>query len=130
MKLKNILTVCEDSKKQILEFEGDMENLDDIEEFAIWLYRFPFIKELIESLIFVTGYEQEVGGLLKSIELLENTGSKVKQCEKLNRVINLILRIGNYLNQGTAKGKAFGFKLSCLSSLREFKSKQNGKSLL
>lgn len=34
-KLKNILASCEDSKKQILEFDGDASVLDDIEEFAI-----------------------------------------------------------------------------------------------
>jgi hypothetical protein len=42
----------------------------------------------------------------------------------------LILDIGNYLNQGTAKGKAKGFKLPILASLKEFKCKTTGVSLL
>lgn len=40
----------------------------------------------------------------------------------LNKILEIILGIGNYLNGGTFRGSAYGFKLSTVAELLSFKT--------
>jgi len=49
---------------------------------------------------------------------------------KLKEVLSIVLAVGNYVNAGTPRGGAYGFKLEALTKVRDFKSNKAGVSLL
>eukprot|EP00009_Paramoeba_aestuarina_P008776 CAMPEP_0201519448 /NCGR_PEP_ID=MMETSP0161_2-20130828/9988_1 /ASSEMBLY_ACC=CAM_ASM_000251 /TAXON_ID=180227 /ORGANISM="Neoparamoeba aestuarina, Strain SoJaBio B1-5/56/2" /LENGTH=457 /DNA_ID=CAMNT_0047917475 /DNA_START=309 /DNA_END=1680 /DNA_ORIENTATION=- len=58
---------------------------------------------------------------------LEKGLSQIKSSNHLERIMELVLHIGNYINTGTPRGKCDGFKLSTLRRLGDFRSKKNPK---
>jgi len=54
----------------------------------------------------------------------------VKESKKLKRILEVILHLGNFLNAGTSRGKAWGFKLNTLSKLSGLKTTDNQTSLM
>jgi ribosomal protein L17 len=50
--------------------------------------------------------------------------------EKLREFLALILRIGNFINGGTNRGGAYGFKFEFLDKVREIRTQQNGYLLV
>jgi hypothetical protein len=64
----------------------------------------------------------------KKQKIFENCAGTAKLC--CNNQIQIVLTLGNFLNGGTPKGGAFGFKLNALSKLGETKSVDNKSSLV
>jgi len=59
------------------------------------------------------------------------TASKqVKNSKKFHKILEIVLAVGNYLNGGTAKGCAFGFKMDVLLKLKDTKAADNKQTLL
>jgi hypothetical protein len=56
--------------------------------------------------------------------------NEVKKSPKLKKVLEVVLAVGNYLNGGTQRGQAYGFKLEVLKKLRDTKSADNQTTLL
>jgi hypothetical protein len=54
---------------------------------------------------------------------------EVLTSKKFPQLIELLLEIGNYLNDGTPRGGVFGFKISSLNKLADTKSTDNTTSL-
>lgn len=50
--------------------------------------------------------------------------------ESLPIILQIIIKIGNYLNSGGYAGNALGFKLSSLNKLTEIKANKTGLHLL
>ncbi|XP_063160574.1 FH2 domain-containing protein 1-like [Candoia aspera] len=51
-------------------------------------------------------------------------------CEELHDLIRLVLKMGNYMNEGGYAGSAFGFHMSSLLRLVDTKGNQPGTDLL
>jgi len=61
------------------------------------------------------------------ISCLERGLNEIKHSKRLEKIMELVLHIGNYINSGTHRGKCDGFKLSTLRRLADFRSKKNPK---
>jgi len=64
---------------------------------------------------------------------LENVHLACKECRsspKLKGIIEVILVVGNYINGGSNRGEAFGFKLISLTKLADTKTTDNKSNLL
>ena len=46
---------------------------------------------------------------------------QIQSSKKLERIMELVLHIGNYINTGTHRGKCDGFKVSTLRRLADFR---------
>jgi len=56
--------------------------------------------------------------------------SEVHKSDKFKKLLEFVLAVGNYLNGGTARGQAYGFKLEALKKLRDTKTADNQSTLL
>ena len=64
------------------------------------------------------------------IELLRKSHDNVRNSKAFKIVLQYVLAYGNYMNAGTRKGRAFGFKLNSLKQIVSAKSVDNKVTLL
>jgi hypothetical protein len=57
-------------------------------------------------MLFKNKFDFEFSGLNKNIKLIHSAVCGIRDNQKLKEVFAMILKIGNYLNYGTNKGKA------------------------
>ncbi|GJS97668.1 formin-like protein 14 [Tanacetum coccineum] len=55
----------------------------------------------------------------KKLSVINDASIEVKESEKLRQIMQTILKLGNALNQGSARGSAVGFKLDSLLKLSD-----------
>ena len=55
---------------------------------------------------------------------------EVQKSTKLKTLLEIVLALGNYLNGGTFRGRAYGFKLEALTKLKDTKAADNQTTLL
>jgi hypothetical protein len=58
------------------------------------------------------------GGDRQEIDAVLAGCNEVKQSPKFKKVLEVVLALGNYLNGGSFRGAAYGFKLDALNKLR------------
>ena len=59
------------------------------------------------------------------ISIILEASKEVRTSKKFQTILKIILALGNYLNQGSSKGHAKGFKLSSLKTICDTKSSTN-----
>lgn len=60
-------------------------------------------------MLFKNRFEYEYTDIKKNMEAVNSAIVGIRDNNKLKEIIAMILKIGNYLNFGTPKGKALGF---------------------
>ncbi len=68
-------------------------------------------------------YEQDITAVIEASE-------EVQTSKKFKGVMEIVLALGNYINGGTYRGGAYGFKLDILTKLQDTKSSDNKTTLL
>jgi len=74
-------------------------------------------------------FSVKIGTVKDTLELILNGIKEVMKCHKLVEVMELVLAIGNFLNGGTTRGGAYGFKLDTLTKLGDIKAASGGTLL-
>lgn len=77
----------------------------------------PRLKPRLEALLFRRTFPTEVRRLKERTQRAFNGINQLRTAPKLRQLLELILSIGNYLNEGTAVGQALGFRLEALQKL-------------
>eukprot|EP00743_Colponemidia_sp_Colp-15_P012191 GILK01013794.1.p1 GENE.GILK01013794.1~~GILK01013794.1.p1 ORF type:complete len:473 (-),score=108.47 GILK01013794.1:159-1577(-) len=114
----------------IKSYDGDKTTLGDAEKYFVELISIPKLSDRLDAFIFKLRFQQLVDELGKNLAIVRGALGEVKRSQKLKRVFEVILALGNYLNGGSARGQAYGFKLDSLNKLSEVKSTDNKKSLM
>ena len=68
--------------------------------------------------------------LLQKLRIVRSACSALRESTQLKQVLQVVLSVGNFLNEGTHKGRAAGFKLSTLNKLSSTKSVDGKINLL
>ena len=59
------------------------------------------------------------------MSIILEASKEVRTSKKFQTILKIVLALGNYLNQGSSKGHANGFKLSSLKTICDTKSSTN-----
>ncbi len=89
----------------------------------------PKLVQRINALVYKSNFEEKSQSLIEETTILKTALKCLKGNDKFLKVLEYILAIGNYLNGGTNRGGAYGFRLGSLPKLGEVKS-QNGRDTL
>jgi diaphanous 1 len=81
----------------------------------------PRYDERLESMLFKLRFEKEAEELSRSLNTVKVATEEVLQSKKLARILEVVLKLGNFLNGGTARGGIYGFKLDALLKLATIK---------
>ncbi|KAG5189667.1 hypothetical protein JKP88DRAFT_347642 [Tribonema minus] len=132
----------DDEITTLKDFDGDKEKLGKVEKFFLLTMGIPRYTSRLEAWIFKMSFQHDVALLEETLEILNTAISQasrrtlarplciVEDSESLRKLLQLMLAIGNFLNAGTPRGGAFGYKVDVLKKFAELKDITNKRHLM
>ncbi|KAL8230644.1 hypothetical protein R6Q57_000422 [Mikania cordata] len=129
-KLTKISPTVEEASR-ILQFNGNPTKLPDAESFLYHILKaIPTAFTRINAMLFRSNYDPEILHLKESLQTLELGCKELRAPGIFRKLLEAILKAGNRMNAGTARGNAKGFNLSSLRKLSHVKSIDGETTLL
>ena len=119
----------EDEFQAIKHFENPTQTLGDAEKFFSEMGEIPNLKERIKLQLFKIKFPERVGAILPELNAIRRASRGLLKSQHWKSVLEHVLLLGNFINFGTFRGGAFGFKLSSLLKLSDTKG-ISGQTLL
>ncbi|CAL5991298.1 Formin_homology 2 domain-containing protein [Hexamita inflata] len=109
--------------KKAFESEPDIEKYGKPEQYVIKVASFPKLSQRLLNWQFLKSFHQELQKYKPVFSAYNKFFDFLMTSRKFHLVLKSFLTIGNFLNAGTARGQAFGFKLKTLA--KYFDTKDN-----
>lgn len=103
-------------------YEGDKSALGVPEKFSLEIMTIPRLEERLKAFGVKRTFENKVTTLKESLDVLSAAVAEAKNSKKFLGILELTLALGNYINGGTNRGKAYGFKLDSLHKLADVRT--------
>ncbi len=100
------------------------------EAFVFSIFCIPRVKERLQCLVFVSEFPARIQDASASLTVFSLACKELQSSSKLAKLFEIILAIGNFVNFGSARGGAYGFKIAHLSKLKEFRSNDKQMHLM
>jgi hypothetical protein len=100
------------------------------ENFFWLLSSIPRCATRLKLLLFHLRFPAQAADVEESLRVWIDAATAIQSSKELKQLMNVVLTVGNYLNSGTAKGAAGGFRLTSLQLLESTKSNDGSTSLL
>lgn len=114
----------------ILEYKGDPARLAAAESFLHRILKaVPSAFKRSNAMLFRLSYDSEIHEIKESIQTIELGCKELKSQGLFVKLLEAVLKAGNRMNAGTARGNAQAFNLVSLRKLSDVKS-NNGKTTL
>lgn len=121
----------EEESSKITAFNGDPTRLADAESFLYHLLKaVPTAFNRFNALHFRSNYDQEVSNIKESLLSLDSACKELRTRGLFLKLLEAVLKAGNRLNAGTARGNAQAFNLTALRKLSDVKSSDGKTTLL
>lgn len=117
-------------EQKLKAFKGDRNRLGTVEQFFLCLLSIPDVSAKLAHMHFLRTFDHRAEVVETQIGVVEEACKEIFSSDSLKQVLRVVLQLGNYLNGGTSKGKAAGFKLQSLRKLRDTKTTNNKSTLL
>lgn len=124
--LKRCIPTMEDYKA-IDEYKGPHEQLGQCEQFFLALKHIQMLPLRVDIML-TPDPSAELKIALDSATTFLRASEQIKESKALKRMLEVILKYGNYMNGGTARGGAYGFKLDILGKLKDIRGADKGTS--
>ncbi|XP_030531453.1 formin-like protein 4 [Rhodamnia argentea] len=125
------ITPTKEEESKILQFSGDPTKLADAECFLYHILRaVPSAFTRFNAMLFRANYDSDVLYLKESLQVLELGCKELRSRGLLLKLLEAVLKAGNRMNAGTARGNAQGFNLNALGKLSDIKSTDGKTTLL
>jgi diaphanous 1 len=102
--------------------DSSLAELGAAEQFYASLIPVPFLQDRINLFLFKLRFDNQLRDVQKDLSAFEAATHALKHSEHIKALLENVLAIGNYMNGGSARGGAFGFKPDSLLKLREARS--------
>lgn len=125
------LSISKEEESTILKFSGNPDRLASAEAFLLRLLLDvpnPFAR--VNALLFKVNYGAEVTQLKQSLRTLEMASQELRTKGLFFKLLEAVLKAGNRMNAGTARGNAQAFNLTALRKLTDVKSTDGSTTLL
>ncbi|EFH65016.1 hypothetical protein ARALYDRAFT_476139 [Arabidopsis lyrata subsp. lyrata] len=120
-----------EEQSAILEFEGDTAKLADAELFLFHLLKsVPTAFTRLNAFLFRANYYPEMSHHGKCLQTLDLACKELRSRGLFVKLLEAILKAGNRMNAGTARGNAQAFNLIALLKLSDVKSVDGKTTLL
>ena len=120
----------EQEATKLRNYSGDKSKLGNVELYFMEVISIPRLENRIDSLIYKKTFVSCIDLLREELNTLKQASSQVLNSSCLKLVLEGVLTVGNYLNTGTTRGSAAGFKIESLLKLKDIKGKDRKTSLL
>lgn len=102
--------------------EEQQLRLDSAEQFVLCMGKVPDFNLRLQLWAFENSFAERCDTFTVGADDLLSACMVVQTSERLKRLLALALKVGNYLNAGTARGRADGFSLEALVQMRTVKA--------
>ncbi|CAK4636706.1 unnamed protein product [Aphanomyces euteiches] len=116
--------------KRYSNFRGSVSVLDSAERFLVDMAKIYRVQEKIHVLLFVVQFPTAIQQLNERLRVISLACHQVLSSERLPRYFEIILALGNVLNEGTSQADASGVTLASLLKLSETRSTDQSITLL
>ncbi|CAH8312978.1 unnamed protein product [Eruca vesicaria subsp. sativa] len=121
----------QEEQTMILQFDGDTTKLADAESFLFHLLKaVPSAFTRLNALLFRANYYPEISNHKNSLKTLDSACAELRSRGLFVKLLEAILKSGNRMNAGTARGDAQAFNLTALLKLSDVKSVDGRTTLL
>ncbi|MBN3303889.1 GRD2I protein, partial [Amia calva] len=128
--IKQLLLYAPDEEevKQYHQFTQEPSKLSEPDQFVLQMLSVPEYKTRLRSLHFKTTLQEKTEEMKAGYECIYKASMELKNSKKLAKILEFVLAMGNYLNNGQPKtSKPTGFKINFLTELSTTKT-VDGKS--
>jgi len=116
--------------EMVKSFSGELTQLANTERFYLTLGDIPRLDVRLELFLFKQQFPGSLIQVADQLDRVEKAVTGIRSSDHLKHLFKILLAIGNYMNGNTNKGQAYGFKLGCLSRLKQSKTADNSSNLL
>eukprot|EP00485_Elphidium_margaritaceum_P001784 CAMPEP_0202694076 /NCGR_PEP_ID=MMETSP1385-20130828/8027_1 /ASSEMBLY_ACC=CAM_ASM_000861 /TAXON_ID=933848 /ORGANISM="Elphidium margaritaceum" /LENGTH=629 /DNA_ID=CAMNT_0049349857 /DNA_START=22 /DNA_END=1911 /DNA_ORIENTATION=+ len=88
---------------------GNINDLSKVEQFFVKMMDMVGIRERVSLWIFKSEFPSILESVQRRITMVSQVMEALRESAKLRAVLYTVLVIGNYLNDGSSRGNAFGF---------------------
>ena len=127
--LQKIVPTAEEIEA-VRDYDGKEDDLGLTEQFFRCIASVPNVEVRVDLFLFKLRFDAVVDEIDSQLVLCEKMVHLLRRDEKLATILQVVLKLGNYLNGGTSKGGAYGFKLDTLNKLKNTKSGDGQYTLL
>lgn len=129
--LQALLLVCPTGEEESLlkQNENIRAEVDRTDAFMMDLADLKGLRGKILCALAAKTFNDEAVDVIRNMDTFAMIPVEVMNSEKLNRILESVLALGNFLNSGTGRGGAHGFKLEALAMLSTVKDAR-GNTLL
>uniref|UniRef100_A0A8C5QT10 Grid2 interacting protein n=1 Tax=Leptobrachium leishanense TaxID=445787 RepID=A0A8C5QT10_9ANUR len=108
----------EEERKRFQEYGGSPSKLSAPDQFALHMLSVPEYKVRLRSLLFKSTLQEKTEEIRASCECVLKASAELKSSKKLAKILEFVLAMGNYLNDGQPKtNRTTGFKINFLAEL-------------
>ncbi|OHT16046.1 hypothetical protein TRFO_13540 [Tritrichomonas foetus] len=107
-------------------YDGDPNLLGKAEQFVLAVSKVKLLNLHVDFLYLKKTFETQMGDIEEPINTIKGGIKAINTSPKLRELLSLLLRIGNFINGGTNRGGAYGFKLDFLDKVREIRTVKPG----
>eukprot|EP00002_Diphylleia_rotans_P013909 TRINITY_DN270_c0_g1_i3.p1 TRINITY_DN270_c0_g1~~TRINITY_DN270_c0_g1_i3.p1 ORF type:complete len:786 (-),score=177.91 TRINITY_DN270_c0_g1_i3:358-2715(-) len=120
----------EEQEASLKAFTGDVSKLSRPEKLLYEMVRIPHFALRLNAITFHLSLNESAAEIEEQIKSILDASRQVRTSDKFTRVLEIVLAFGNYLNFGTNKGYALGFKIDTLLKLADTKAIDRKTTLL
>ncbi|XP_065770890.1 protein diaphanous homolog 2 isoform X1 [Muntiacus reevesi] len=115
---------------ELAELKNEYDDLCEPEQFGVVMSSVKMLRPRLNSILFKLTFEEHVNNIKPSIIAVTLACEELKKSESFNRLLELILLVGNYMNSGSRNAQSLGFKINFLCKIRDTKSTDQKTTLL
>ncbi|CAE6362187.1 unnamed protein product, partial [Rhizoctonia solani] len=101
---------------------GDVGKLAEADRYFSEILKIPRLQERLSCMIYRRRLELDIIEAQPDLSILHDAAVEVCTSDKLRRILQVVLAVGNALNKSSFRGGASGFKLKSLMKLKETKT--------
>ncbi|KAL3308836.1 FH2 domain-containing protein 1 [Cichlidogyrus casuarinus] len=132
-RLKSLVKLLPTDQEEdlIRNFRGSTVNLDPAEKFLVDLVQeLPQYRQWIDGMLLYEEFQITIAWIKPTAKWIIDTAQALMDSESLRGILRLILKIGNFLNNGECIGSASGFAMNSLLKLSDVRSNVNSRITL
>jgi len=115
---------------QVKAYDGEYELLGNPEKFVLALSTVDELSLHISFMFLMKTFSDKIKDIKNPLSSILKTLEQIKDSKSLKKVLTYVLAIGNYLNGGTSRGGAYGFKINLLGEMNDIKGQVASVTLM
>lgn len=121
MSLIQQISPTEDEVAVMKDFQGPYEELSTPEQTLMEMSKVPRLKLKCKVLMFMDQWGALYEETMSALHTIKVACQEVRESDRLRRVFECVLMVGNALNRGTHRGNAGGVRVQSLLTLKNYK---------